>query len=174
VRPRIVPCGPERAEEVHRLTQAAFRVHRTLDPPSGAGRESVAVVRDALAAGGGAIAELAGRPVGCLRWTILEDGDFRVGRVAVEPDLQRRGVGTALMAWAEREALRRGCPAVFAGVRTGLPGNLAFYRRLGYDVVGERRHDGYDHTTWLALRKPLDMPLRADDARRRSPCAPAS
>jgi ribosomal protein S18 acetylase RimI-like enzyme len=57
------------------------------------------------------------------------------------------------MAWAEQEARRRGCAAVAVGVRTTLPGNLAFYRRLGYEVVGERRHDGYDRTTWLALRK---------------------
>ena len=151
---RIVACGPERAEEVHRLTQAAFEVHRVLDPPSGAGRESVEAVRDVLAAGGGAIAELDGRAVGCLRWAI-DDGDFRVGRVAVEPQLQRRGIGTALMAWAEEEAARRGCAAVSVGVRVGLDGNLAFYRSLGYELVGERSHDGYDRATWLALRKPL-------------------
>jgi tRNA threonylcarbamoyladenosine biosynthesis protein TsaE len=151
----VVACGPERADEVHRLTQAAFRVHRVLDPPSGAGRETAAVVRDDLAAGGGAIAELDGRPVGCLRWALAGDGDLHVRRLAVEPGLQRRGVGSALMAWAEREAERRGCTGVYVGVRLGLGGNLAFYRRLGYEVVREHRHDGYDHTTWLALRKSL-------------------
>jgi hypothetical protein len=42
---RIVACGPDRADEVHRLTQAAFRNQRVLDPPSGAGREAVEAVR---------------------------------------------------------------------------------------------------------------------------------
>lgn len=37
----VAACGPERAEEVHRLTQAAFGSQRHLDPPSRAGRESV-------------------------------------------------------------------------------------------------------------------------------------
>jgi GNAT superfamily N-acetyltransferase len=157
---RIVACGPERAQDVHRLTQAAFAAHRVLDPPSGAGRELPATVRADLEAGGGAIAEQEGRPVGCLRW-VVEDGAFRVRRVAVAPDLQRSGVGSALMRWAEREALRRGFAVVALGVRLGLPGNLAFYRRLGYAPVAERRHDGYAEPTWLELEKRL--------ARRRSP-----
>lgn len=152
---QVIVCGPERAEEIHRVTQAAFEPHRRLDPPSGAGRESVEVVREQLAAGGGAIAELDGRPVGCLRWRINEAGDFHVRRVAVEPALQRQGVGHVLMAWAEREAQRHGCPGVFVGVRIGLPGNLAFYERLDYEIAGEQRHEGYDQPTWLALRKTL-------------------
>ena len=158
---QIVRCGAERAEEVHRLTQVAFRRHRHLDPPSGAVRESVADVRHDLAAGGGAIAELGGRPVGCLRWRVAADGDFHVRRVAIEPTLQRRGVGRALMAWAEREAKRRGCEGISVGVRITLPGNLTFYRRLGYEVTGEHSHDGYDHTTWLGLQKRLRRRRRA-------------
>jgi GNAT superfamily N-acetyltransferase len=149
----VVPCGPERADEIHRLTQAAFGSYRDLDPPSGALRESVLDVIEDLMAGGGAIAESEGRSVGCLRWRLAQGGDFHVRRVAIEPELQRQGIGRALMAWAEQEARRRGCEAVAVGVRTALPGNLAFYRALGYGVVGERRHDGYDRTTWLALRK---------------------
>ncbi len=152
---QIVRCGAERAEEVHRLTQIAFGGYRNLDPPSGAVRESLADVRDDLAAGGGAIAELGGRAVGCLRWRVAANGDFHVRRVAIEPKLQRRGVGRALMTWAEREAERRGCERVSVGVRIALPGNLTFYRRLGYEVTGEHRHDGYDHATWLGLRKRL-------------------
>lgn len=154
-RATILPCGPERADEIHRLTQAAFRAHRELDPPSSAGRETVEAVRADLAAGGGAIAELEGRAVGCLRWTLATDGAFHVRRVAVEPELQGRGLGRALMTWAEQEARRRGCKAVSAGVRIALPGNLAFYSGLGYRSVAEHAHDGYDRPTWLALRKPV-------------------
>jgi hypothetical protein len=51
---RIVACGPERAGDVHRLTQLAFAPHAALDPPSGAGKETVERVRENLAAGGGA------------------------------------------------------------------------------------------------------------------------
>jgi GNAT superfamily N-acetyltransferase len=151
---RVVPCGPERAEEVHRLTQAAFEPHRHLDPPSGAVRETVEVVRGDLARGGGAIAALYGDAVGCLRW-FVDAGDLHVRRLAVEPSLQGRGIGRLLMAWAEDEAARRGCEGVAVGVRCALMGNLAFYGRLGYSVVGDGRHEGYDVPTWLRLRKQL-------------------
>jgi GNAT superfamily N-acetyltransferase len=150
----IEPCGPERAEEVHRLTQAAFRRHARLDPPSGAARESVEHVRADLAAGGGAILTLEGEPVGCLRFAPTGD-DLHVRRVAIDPRFRRRGLGRALMAWAEQEAARRGCDGITVGVRIALPGNLAFFRGLGYDVVGEGRHDGYEQTTWFDLRKRL-------------------
>lgn len=155
---RVVPCGPERADEVHRFTQAAFAPYRDLDPPSGAGRESVKRVTDDLMAGAGALAERDGRPVGCLRWQVKANGDFHVRRVAVEPELQGQGVGRALMAWAEEEALRRGSTGVSVGVRVALPGNLAFYRQLGYAVTAEHRHEGYERTTWLAMCKTLDRP----------------
>jgi GNAT superfamily N-acetyltransferase len=151
----VVPCGPERAEEIHLLTQAAFAGYTALDPPSGAAREDLARVAADLRKGGGAVAELEGRPVGCLRWRIADDGDLHVRRVAVRPDLQRHGVGRSLMLCSEDEARRRGCEGVFVGVRLALPGNLAFYRSLGYEVTGEHRHDGYAHTTWLGLRKRL-------------------
>jgi predicted N-acetyltransferase YhbS len=151
---QVVPCGPERAEDIHLLTQAAFAGYGSLDPPSGALRESVTVVADDLAAGGGAIAELDSRPVGCLRWW-LDGRDFRVRRVAVDPMLQGRGIGRALMAWSEAEARRRSCDAVVVGVRIVLVGNLDFYHRLGYEIVAEHAHDGYDRATWYAMRKDL-------------------
>lgn len=148
-------CGPERAEEVHRLTGVAFSSYARLDPPSGASRETLDRVREDLGRGGGAIAELDGRPVACLRWEVSGEGDFYVRRLAVAPELQGRGIGRTMMAWAEDEARRRGCDAVSVGVRVALPRNLTFYRRLGYEVTAEHRHDGYDRTTWLAMRKEI-------------------
>lgn len=154
---RILPCGRERAEDVHRLTQAAFAPYRHLDPPSGAVSESLERVMADLSAGGGAIAEVDGAAVGCLRWAITPDA-FQVRRVAVDPAVQRSGIGRALMAWAEEEASRRGCEHVVLGVRIALPDNLAVYERLGYAAVAEHRHEGYDRTTWLTLRKRVADP----------------
>jgi hypothetical protein len=61
----------------------------------------------------------------------------------------------ALMAWVEAEAARLGLREVTLGVRLALPRNLSLYRHLGYEVVGERSHPGYDHPTWLSMRKRL-------------------
>jgi GNAT superfamily N-acetyltransferase len=138
-------------------------LHGSLDPPSGALQETLhqvqADLRPELRPGtrgaGAALALLDGRAVGCLRWEVMPAGDFHVRRLAVEPVAQGRGVGGALMAWAEREAAARGCAAVTLGVRVALPGNLAFYTKLGYQVTGEHRHAGYRETTWLSMRKPV-------------------
>lgn len=152
----VAACPPELAGEVHRLTQAAFGPYSALEPPSGALQETLHQVRADIAAGSVAVALLEGRAVGCLRWEGAPGADLHVRRVAVDPSLQRRGVGTALMAWAEREGRALGCRAITLGVRVGLPSNLAFYTKLGYQVTGEHRHDGYDRTTWLSMRKPLE------------------
>jgi tRNA threonylcarbamoyladenosine biosynthesis protein TsaE len=151
----IAACGPERAGDIHRLTQAAFARHQILEPPSGAGRESLEQVAADLARGGGAVADMDGRPVGCLRWDLPESGDFHVRRVAVDPALQGRGLGRALMSWAESEAARRGHAGVTVGVRIALPGNIAFYRRLGYEITGEHCHEGFAEPTWFSMRKRL-------------------
>jgi GNAT superfamily N-acetyltransferase len=161
-----VAARPEDAAEVHRLTLAAFAPYGSLDPPSGALQESLHEVRADLRpelrpgarGAGAALALLDGRAVGCLRWEGTPAGDFHVRRLAVEPVVQGRGVGRALMAWAEREAAARGCAAVTLGVRVALPGNLAFYTKLGYRVTGEHRHAGYRETTWLSMRKAVTGP----------------
>jgi ribosomal protein S18 acetylase RimI-like enzyme len=151
-------CGVEAAGEIHRLTQRAFAPYGVLDPPSGAVAETEADVAAELATGGGALARSRSDPaavVGCLRWRVADDATFHVRRLAVEPACQRRGVGLALMAWADDEARARGCPGVTVGVRVALPGNREFFRGLGFAVVGENSHAGYTRVTWLTLRKDL-------------------
>jgi len=145
-------CGYDAAPVVHELTQAAFAGYEALDPPSGALRESVESVRRDLEAAGAALAWLDSEPVGCLRFVVAAD-HLHVRRVAVTPELQGRGIGRALMAWAEAQAENRGLPRVTVGVRLSPPGNLAFYRRLGYQVVAEHAHPGYDRPTWVSMQK---------------------
>ena len=154
---RVDRCGAEAAGTVHRLTQAAFDGQRGLDPPSGAGKETLESVRAELRERSGALARSvegvgAGEVVGCLRFHVLSDALY-VYRVAVLPRLQRRGIGRALMGWAEGEAERLGLGTVQVGVRIALPDNLAFYRALGYEVVAEHAHPGYDHPTSYEMRK---------------------
>ena len=103
---------------------------------------------------GGALARLDGLAVGCLRFEAAA-GHLHVRRVAVEPSRQGRGVGRALMAWAEAEARRRGLREVTLGVRLALPSNVALYRHLGYRPVSRHAHPGYDRPTWLSMRKRL-------------------
>jgi len=150
----VVRCDGGAAAVVHDLTQAAFSGYDGLDPPSGALRETVDSVRRDLEAGGGAVAFLGSAAVACLRFEAAA-GDLHVRRVAVKPELQGRGIGRALMAWAEVEAASRGLACVTVGVRLSLPANLAFYRGLGYEVVAEHSHPGYAGPTALSMRKRI-------------------
>ena len=148
---RIDLCGPELAAVVHRLTQEAFATHATLDPPSGAGRESLESVRDELAHEEAVVGWVGSRPVACMRMT-AEGGHLHVRRLAISPDVQGLGLGRAMMAWAESAARDRGLSAVTVGVRLALTGNQAFFGRLGYEPVAERAHPGYDRPTWVEVR----------------------
>lgn len=140
---------------MHRLTQAAFGPYAGfLDPPSGALRENLDSVRRDLETHGGAIAWTGGEAVGCLRFEI-EDEHMHVRRVAVAPERQRHGIGTALMAWAQEHARALGIGEVRLGVRKQLPGNRAFYTRLGYTLVARHRHPGHGGVTWYEMRLRL-------------------
>jgi len=57
--------------------------------------------------------------------------------VAVSPDVQRRGIGTALMKHVELALAERGCPKVNLQVRADNHAVVAFYESLGY-LVEER------------------------------------
>jgi GNAT superfamily N-acetyltransferase len=151
---RVELCGPDRAELVHRLTQEAFHDHLALDPPTGAAHETVETVREELALAEAALAWLGSRPAACVRLAV-EGDHLHVRRLAVPPELQGRGIGRAMMAWAEADARRRGLAGVTVGVRIALRANRAFFGRLGYEVVAEHAHPGYDRPTWLEMTKPL-------------------
>ena len=68
--------------------------------------------------------------------------------LGVDPKRQRKGLGRAIMAEAERLLREAGCPKINLQVRTSNTGAIEFYKRLGFmldDVVslGKRlEHDG--------------------------------
>ncbi len=57
-----------------------------------------------------------------------------VNYLAVEPMLQRQGLGRALMGAIEARLAAGGCPKVNIQVRSRHASALGFYQRLGYDV----------------------------------------
>jgi len=59
------------------------------------------------------------------------------------------------MAWAHDAARAEGYTEVRVGVRRQLPENLAFYQRLGYQVVAPHRHPGHAEVTWIELARSV-------------------
>ncbi len=122
-----------------------------MHPPSGALEETEADVRRDLEVHGGVLARLGGTAVAGLRF-VREPQALHVRRLAVDPAYQGRGIGRALMEWVQAHARGQGLRQIRVGVRRELPGNRAFYERLGYQVVRERSHPGHDAVTWYEMR----------------------
>ena len=79
----------------------------------------------------------------------------RLYSLVSDPGWQGRGVGRALMAAAEGNALERGLVSMRLEVRVDNVRAVAFYRSLDYEDVG-LTHDFYeDHSDALRLRKRL-------------------
>jgi ribosomal protein S18 acetylase RimI-like enzyme len=77
---------------------------------------------------------LDGRLTGCLVLCPREGGDVQMRQVAVVAELQRRGIGTALVEYAEAWARKAGYRRMILHARDTA---VAFYERLGYSKVGE-------------------------------------
>lgn len=72
--------------------------------------------------------------------------------VAVEPACQGRGLGKALISFAEAEARRLGYGEIRLYTHETMVENIAMYRRLGYEETGRGRQAGFDR---VFMRKPL-------------------
>ena len=57
-----------------------------------------------------------------------------INYLAVDPAHQRRGLGRAIMAEAERRLRACACPKINLQVRAGNTGVIEFYRELGFAV----------------------------------------
>jgi GNAT superfamily N-acetyltransferase len=93
-------------------------------------------------------------PEGCVICT-PGPGALRLGKLAVRPDRQGRGIARALIVAAGAEARAMGLPALELSTRVELAGNHAMFRRLGFVETGRTAHPGYDRPTSIAFRKAL-------------------
>jgi len=81
-----------------------------------------------------AVAVLDGAVVGTGRLVPLEPGAGKIGRMAVERPLRRRGIGGQVLAFLESEAKRRGLAEAVLHAQTYVQD---FYARHGYPAEGD-------------------------------------
>ena len=90
--------------------------------------------------------------VACMVLT-AQPGRLHLGKLAVEPALQGRGVGRLMVAWAEERARVLGLAVLELETRVELVENLAFYEKLGFVEVGRSAHPGFDRPTSVRFSK---------------------
>ena len=64
----------------------------------------------------------------------LAETEARINYLAVEPSLQRGGLGRELMEVAEKHLRAIGCPKINLQVRSSNTSALAFYEKLGFQI----------------------------------------
>jgi ribosomal protein S18 acetylase RimI-like enzyme len=86
---------------------------------------------------------VAGSPITAVLTLYPRDDQLYVENVAVDPSAQGRGLGRALMEFAEQEAARRRLSRMALVTHEAMTENQAIYARLGYVEVERRAEDGY-------------------------------
>ena len=134
-----------RLDELHSFVHDAFR-DLPIDPPSSVLKETPAHFAERLRTDTIFAASASGQLIGSIFCT-PKPAELYIGRLAVRPDWRRRGVASALVDAAKDEAQRRGAKRMTLGARIALPGNVALFRRHGFVVARETRHEGFTTPT---------------------------
>ncbi len=143
---------PATAADVPRLTelvQAAYGhyVERLGGPPRPMTDDYAEVIGTRRVT----VAERHGAVVGVIVLAVTDEG-FLVDNVAVHPGHRGRGLGRALLEFAEAEARRAGFDSIYLYTHEKMTENLALYAKIGY-VEYERRSQG--EFSLVYLRKQL-------------------
>lgn len=85
------------------------------------------------------VAELAGRTIGVSHLDPLGAGGVELRNLAVVEDLQRQGYGRRLMEEVIAFCRQQGYDHLRVGTGNSSLGNLAFYQKLGFRLVGVER-----------------------------------
>jgi len=130
--------SPDRLDDIMAMVHASF-VEFT--PPSGVLKETAADLAQRQRDGVVLVAMAGDAFVGSVFCARKGDALY-LTRMATHPAWRRRGIGTALMRAAEAEARAAGLPKLLLRVRKTLPGNLAYFSKFGFAVVGEGQEGG--------------------------------
>jgi len=86
------------------------------------------------------VAESHGTVVGLIVLTVEDEG-FLIDNVAVDPSHRGKGLGKALLEFAEAEARRAGFDSIYLYTHEKMMENVALYSRIGYAEY-DRRSQG--------------------------------
>lgn len=144
-----------RWDELLALILTAFAsMNGRIDPPSSA----LSLTAEALAAKAdaeiGHVAIDNGKLTGCL-FLRPEADCLYVGKLAVLPAAQGKGLGRRLLTVAEETAAKFGLAALRLETRIELTDNHAVFAAWGFFKTAEKAHPGFTRTTFIEMRKNL-------------------
>ncbi|MFE7844462.1 GNAT family N-acetyltransferase [Microbacterium sp. NPDC057407] len=151
----IRPITPDDAGEALTLQRAAFvqeaLIYNSVQMPPLT--QSLDELRAELVENLGCVARDAGRMVGAVR--AQRDGELLlIGRLAIAPDVQGRGIGSMLLEAVENRGREAGCREAELFTGSLSEANIRLYERTGYRESGRVEED--EGIEQVFLRKTLD------------------
>lgn len=150
----IRPIAASDAGEVLTLQRAAFTQEALIygDPDMPALTQSLEELEFELRENLGCVALIGARIVGAAR-ARAADGLLLVGRIAIAPDMQGEGIGSALLEAVEARGRDAGCREAELFTGSFSVANIELYERLGYRET--QRVDQGDGIAEVYLRKEI-------------------
>src|SRR5712671_3526691 len=141
------------ASEIARIINAAFEVEREFREGERTSQGEIATLleRDVFF-----VAEEDGRLVGAVH-TSVDAATGYFGMLAVDPALQRGGVGRALLSAAEEHCRKAGCTKMTMSTGEDRTELIPYYERVGYRVTS------IEASTSRAFKRPIRIVRMAKD-----------
>lgn len=124
-----------------------------INPPSSALTLTVESLEQKAGDEIGFVALRSKRLVGCIFCRPEPPGCLYIGKFAVSPEEQGKGIGRLLMSRAENLARALGYAKLRLETRIELTGNHQRFAAMGFHRIAEGCHPGFERTTFIEMRK---------------------
>lgn len=140
---------------LHALIMDAFAyMDGRIDPPSSAHRLTPENLKDKAGVETAIVATENGALLGCV-FCKPEPETLYIGKFAISPKAQGKGIGRLLLAAAEARGRELGLSALRLETRIELTDNHAVFGKWGFVKTAENAHAGYDRPTSIEMKKAL-------------------
>lgn len=155
---RKIDADRDDMDALLQLIHAAFAyMDDRIDPPSSARMLDAVALREKARSETGFVIEHNGTAIACLFCKPEATGLLYLGKLAVLPEMQNRGLGRKLLQAAEKLAQTLGLAGLRLETRVELVENHAAFLSWGFTKTAENRHQGYNRTTSIEMVKSMDL-----------------
>ena len=139
--------------DILKLIQDSFAyMEDRIDPPSSMHRLTVEDI--AAQCETGEVWCIGQPPVACVLTKVKNDALY-VGKLAVATSYRGKGLASTLIRLAERRAKEKKLSSLELESRIELVENHRLFEKMGFTKTAEGRHEGYDRSTFIVMRKAI-------------------
>ena len=151
---RVDPEGNDCRDVIDLILAAFDYMEGRIDPPPSAYRLTPDTIRTQTKRGLVLLVEMERVLLGCV---FLTRGmqDFHLGKLAIVPACQRRGIGRSLFEASAEIPRAEGFREIELQTRVELIENQSAFTAIGFCEVGRTTHAGYDRPTFVTMRCQL-------------------